>query len=172
MDAALRLFNGTVGDPGSFDRLNALLDDQPYRLAFWRVAAEEINYRRFFDVNELAGLRPEVPRVRTASSAHQRLHGGRCATSSFRGSARWAASPASRRPGDVRTGRSEVLWAPRLSRGGVDRSVIHICRWRVSGLRIDHPDGLYEAGGEVRQPWTPRCASSTAPWAIRDPLTG
>ena len=51
------------GDPRSFDALHRLLEDQVYRLAYWRVAAEEINYRRFFDVNDLAGLRTEDPRV-------------------------------------------------------------------------------------------------------------
>ena len=56
-------FNGRPGEPHSFDLLDALLDEQAYRLAFWRVAAEEINYRRFFDVNELAGVRVEDPRV-------------------------------------------------------------------------------------------------------------
>ena len=39
--------------------LHELLEDQVYRLAYWRVAAEEINYRRFFDVTELAGIRVE-----------------------------------------------------------------------------------------------------------------
>jgi len=39
--------------------LHALLERQAYRLAFWRVAADEINYRRFFDINELAALRVE-----------------------------------------------------------------------------------------------------------------
>ena len=49
--------------PRSFDRLDALIDDQSYRLAFWRVAAEEINYRRFFDITELAAVRMEDPSV-------------------------------------------------------------------------------------------------------------
>jgi (1->4)-alpha-D-glucan 1-alpha-D-glucosylmutase len=40
-------------------RLVALLQDQNYRLAYWRVANDEINWRRFFDINELAGLRME-----------------------------------------------------------------------------------------------------------------
>jgi (1->4)-alpha-D-glucan 1-alpha-D-glucosylmutase len=57
------LFNGTKGDPHSFDRLDDLLSAQAYRLAHWRVAAEEINYRRFFDINELAAIRMEDPRV-------------------------------------------------------------------------------------------------------------
>ena len=39
------------------------LNAQAYRLAFWRVAAEEINYRRFFDVNDLAAIRMELPEV-------------------------------------------------------------------------------------------------------------
>jgi (1->4)-alpha-D-glucan 1-alpha-D-glucosylmutase len=57
------------GDPRSFDRLDALLSDQAYRLAFWRVAAEEINYRRFFDVNDLAGLRTRSRRFSTTRTA-------------------------------------------------------------------------------------------------------
>ena len=56
-------FNGLVGERGSFDDLEALIEAQPYRLAHWRVAADEINYRRFFDVNELAALRMERPEV-------------------------------------------------------------------------------------------------------------
>lgn len=65
--AALKEANGTVGDPHSFDRLHAVLEEQPYRLAFWRVSAEEINYRRFFDVNDLVGLRMENPVVFAAT---------------------------------------------------------------------------------------------------------
>jgi len=61
--AELTTINGRPGDPASFDRLDALLDDQGYRLCFWRVAADEINYRRFFDVNELAAIRVESPEV-------------------------------------------------------------------------------------------------------------
>jgi (1->4)-alpha-D-glucan 1-alpha-D-glucosylmutase len=57
------LFNGVKGDPHSFDRLDDLLSVQAYRLAYWRVAAEEINYRRFFDINELAAIRMEDPAV-------------------------------------------------------------------------------------------------------------
>ncbi len=63
----VRAFNGTKGDPRSFDLLDALLNDQVYRLADWRVAAEEINYRRFFDVNELAAIRMEDDAVLQAS---------------------------------------------------------------------------------------------------------
>ncbi|MEO8043960.1 MAG: malto-oligosyltrehalose synthase, partial [Spartobacteria bacterium] len=92
VEKALTIINGTPGDPRSFDALDALLTDQAYRLAFWRVAAEEINYRRFFDVNDLAAIRMELPEVFEA--AH-----------------------------------TLVL---QLVESGA-----------VTGLRIDHPDGLY-----------------------------
>jgi (1->4)-alpha-D-glucan 1-alpha-D-glucosylmutase len=59
ISAVVRSFAGTPGDSGSFDALHELLEAQPYRLASWRVAPDEINYRRFFDVNDLAGLRVE-----------------------------------------------------------------------------------------------------------------
>jgi len=55
-----------INTPGS-DLLAGLLEVQPYRLAFWRVSGEEINYRRFFDVNELAALRMEEPQVFAAT---------------------------------------------------------------------------------------------------------
>jgi (1->4)-alpha-D-glucan 1-alpha-D-glucosylmutase len=60
---ALARINGQPGDPKSFDSLERLLDAQHYRLAYWRVASDEINYRRFFDINELAAIRVEDPRV-------------------------------------------------------------------------------------------------------------
>ncbi len=59
----IRLFNGTRGIPQSFDLLDELLNDQAYRLASWEVASEEINYRRFFDINELAAIRMEEASV-------------------------------------------------------------------------------------------------------------
>jgi (1->4)-alpha-D-glucan 1-alpha-D-glucosylmutase len=93
LDKTLRAFNGTLGDPRSFDMLDRLLAEQPYRLAHWRVAGEEINYRRFFDVNELAAIRMEDPAV-------------------FRDT-------------------------HRLILSLIDRGA-------VTGLRIDHPDGLYD----------------------------
>jgi (1->4)-alpha-D-glucan 1-alpha-D-glucosylmutase len=57
------IYNGTKGDSKSFDLLDQLLSYQVYRLAYWRVASEEINYRRFFDINELAAVRMEDPAV-------------------------------------------------------------------------------------------------------------
>src|SRR6476660_1748088 len=59
----LTAINGTKGDAHSFDNLERLLDDQAYRLSFWRVASDEINYRRFFDINDLAAIRVESPEV-------------------------------------------------------------------------------------------------------------
>src|SRR5262245_18657001 len=52
-------FNGTAGDRRSFDLLDGLLNEQAYRLSYWRVASDEINYRRFFDINELAAVSTE-----------------------------------------------------------------------------------------------------------------
>ena len=79
--------------PRSFDLLHELLEKQAYRLAFWRVSGEEINYRRFFDINDLVGLRMENPRV-FAETHH--------------------------------------LMRKLLAEG------------LISGLRIDHPDGLLD----------------------------
>ena len=59
----LRQFNGRRGDPASFDLLDNLLRVQPYRLACWLVSLEMINYRRFFSINDLIGIRVEDPRV-------------------------------------------------------------------------------------------------------------
>jgi (1->4)-alpha-D-glucan 1-alpha-D-glucosylmutase len=92
IEKALTIINGTPGDPRSFDALDALLSDQAYRLAFWRVAAEEINYRRFFDINDLAAIRMELPEV--FDKTHRLLF-------------------------DL------------------------VATGAVTGLRIDHPDGLY-----------------------------
>ena len=63
IENSLRQMNGEKGNPASFDRLEQLLSAQPYRLAFWKVAADEINYRRFFDINQLAAIRIEDPEV-------------------------------------------------------------------------------------------------------------
>ena len=92
IDKALVKINGRPGDARSFDKLDEMLNAQSYRLAFWRVAAEEINYRRFFDVNDLAAIRMELPEVFDAT--HKLL----------------------------------------LNLVGAGA---------VTGLRIDHPDGLY-----------------------------
>jgi (1->4)-alpha-D-glucan 1-alpha-D-glucosylmutase len=100
LEENVRFFNGEKGNPRSFDLLDTLLHDQAYRLAYWRVAAEEINYRRFFDVNELAAIRTENPTVFAAT--HQ--------------------------------------FVLRLLAEG-----------KVTGLRIDHVDGLYDPLGYLRR---------------------
>lgn len=97
---AVELFNGRPGEPKTFDLLEKLLDEQAYRLAYWRVAADEINYRRFFDVNDLAALSMERPEVFAAT--HELL--------------------------------------VRLLREG-----------KVSGLRVDHPDGLFDPRQYLRR---------------------
>ena len=84
--------NGTPGDTSSFDALHELIKSQAYRLAYWRVAADDINYRRFFDVNDLAGLRQE---------------------------------------NDIVFSQTHEFVLQLLREGNLD------------GLRIDHPDGLY-----------------------------
>ncbi len=96
LDAAL----GTFNTPGTYDALHGLLETQAYRLAFWRVASDEINYRRFFDINDLAALRMEDEQVFEAT------HG----------------------------------FALELAASGA-----------VDGLRIDHPDGLYDPAQYFRR---------------------
>jgi (1->4)-alpha-D-glucan 1-alpha-D-glucosylmutase len=93
LEQTLARFNGYPQDPRSFDSLDRLLDQQAYRLSYWRVAADEINYRRFFDVNELAALSMEREEVFRATHA---------------------------------------LILRLLAEG------------KLAGLRIDHPDGLYD----------------------------
>jgi (1->4)-alpha-D-glucan 1-alpha-D-glucosylmutase len=101
--------NGRPGDARSFDALDRLLEDQAYRVSYWRVAAEEINYRRFFDINELAAI--HIERADVFAEAHRLLF--------------------------------ELL----------DQG-------RVTALRIDHPDGLWDPPGYFRtlqRAWFLRC---------------
>ena len=100
LDENIAMFNGRAGDPESFNLLDRLLSLQPYRLAYWRVSLDMINYRRFFSVNDLIGLRVEDPRVFEAS--HSLLFN--------------------------------------LIREG-----------KVSGVRIDHIDGLYDPLGYLQR---------------------
>jgi (1->4)-alpha-D-glucan 1-alpha-D-glucosylmutase len=92
----LEAANGKPGDPHSFDNLESLVEQQSYRLSHWRVAAHEINYRRFFDMNDLAAIRVERDEVFGAVHA------------------------------------LPLAWA---------------ARGLVSGLRVDHVDGLFDPGG-------------------------
>jgi (1->4)-alpha-D-glucan 1-alpha-D-glucosylmutase len=92
IDRNVFAFNGEKGNPKSFCRLDELLNDQAYRLSYWRVATEEINYRRFFDINDLAAIKMENPYV------FEEVH----------------------------------------------RLIFRLVREnKVAGLRVDHPDGLY-----------------------------
>jgi (1->4)-alpha-D-glucan 1-alpha-D-glucosylmutase len=89
----LKSINGVSGQPASFDRLDHLLRHQCFRLASWRTAPDEINYRRFFDVNDLAALAME---------------------------------------------REEVFEA-------THNLVLNLAAEnKIAGLRVDHPDGLYD----------------------------
>ncbi|WP_158809861.1 malto-oligosyltrehalose synthase [Beijerinckia sp. L45] len=63
LDQAVAVFNGIPGLPESFGAMHRLLEQQAYRLSFWRVAASDVNYRRFFDIDGLAGVRIEKPAV-------------------------------------------------------------------------------------------------------------
>ncbi len=60
---AVNAFNGGGGDLDSFGRLDVLIRAQYWRPAYFRVAADDINYRRFFNINDLAGIRIEVSEV-------------------------------------------------------------------------------------------------------------
>lgn len=63
LDENIREFNGDPAQPRSFDLLDDLLEQQVYRLCHWKAASDEINYRRFFDINELAAVCTEEPDV-------------------------------------------------------------------------------------------------------------
>ncbi|NJK30125.1 MAG: malto-oligosyltrehalose synthase [Acaryochloris sp. SU_5_25] len=62
-DETIVFFNGEKGNSESFNALDTLLSEQFYRLSFWKVGAEEINYRRFFTVNELISVKVEKLKV-------------------------------------------------------------------------------------------------------------
>ncbi len=63
VEETLRVFDGVRNDPRSFDLMDRLLSCQAYRIAYWKIGYEEINYRRFFDINELVGLQVGLPDV-------------------------------------------------------------------------------------------------------------
>ncbi len=71
IDLCLQHLNGQPGDAASHDPLHELISRQAWRLADWRVASDDVNYRRFFDVNTLAGLRME--RGSVFESTHRRV---------------------------------------------------------------------------------------------------
>ena len=63
VEAAVARLNGKPGDAASWAALDAVVRKQFWRVAHFRVAADDINYRRFFNINDLAGLRMELPAV-------------------------------------------------------------------------------------------------------------
>jgi (1->4)-alpha-D-glucan 1-alpha-D-glucosylmutase len=63
IDNSITFFNGAKGDPDSFNPLDRLITQQRYRLSFWKVATEEINYRRFFTINDLISVNANDPQV-------------------------------------------------------------------------------------------------------------
>jgi (1->4)-alpha-D-glucan 1-alpha-D-glucosylmutase len=65
----LREFDGQQNDPASFSTMERLLSDQFYVLSYWQNVNEEINYRRFFNISDLVGLRVEDPLVFEATHA-------------------------------------------------------------------------------------------------------
>jgi (1->4)-alpha-D-glucan 1-alpha-D-glucosylmutase len=67
-DTTIIFFNGEKGSSESFNALDELLSEQFYRLSFWKVGAEEINYRRFFTVNELISVK--VEELKTFNKTH------------------------------------------------------------------------------------------------------
>jgi (1->4)-alpha-D-glucan 1-alpha-D-glucosylmutase len=71
LDGALQRLAGEPGRPESYRPLERLMARQHYRLAFWRLAAEQLPYRRFFDISDLVGMRVELDEVFEA--LHQRL---------------------------------------------------------------------------------------------------
>ncbi|MFC1938949.1 malto-oligosyltrehalose synthase, partial [Chloroflexota bacterium] len=65
----IALFNGSKEQPKSFELMHNLLEQQAYRLSFWQTARECLNYRRFFDISDLIGLRVEETGVFEANHA-------------------------------------------------------------------------------------------------------
>ncbi|MBC7927230.1 MAG: malto-oligosyltrehalose synthase [Bryobacteraceae bacterium] len=69
LQRSINALNGIPGDVDSFDGLHAIIEEQAYRVAYWMVARDRINYRRFFDVSELIGMR--VQREEVYKASHQ-----------------------------------------------------------------------------------------------------
>jgi len=63
IETALNRFHGDPGQLDSWSRLDALIRKQNWRPTHFRVASDDINYRRFFNISELAGIRMELPEV-------------------------------------------------------------------------------------------------------------
>jgi len=93
VNAAVDSINGTPQNAASFEQLHELIKAQTFRLANWRVASDDINYRRFFDTNDLAAICME----------------------------------------------NEIVFE------ATHRLIMDfVAQGKVDGLRVDHPDGLYD----------------------------
>jgi (1->4)-alpha-D-glucan 1-alpha-D-glucosylmutase len=99
-DSVMRSINGSRENPATLLQLDRILSAQPYRLAYWKIGLEEVNYRRFFGLNEFVAVRVEDPAVFA--------------------------------------GRHGAIF--QLVRDG-----------RVTGLRIDHVDGLFDPRAYLAQ---------------------
>ena len=136
-ERASALINGQPGAPESFERLHELLEAQAYRLAFWRVASDEINYRRFFDINDLAALRMEDEAVFDAThrSRPRARRGGQDRRAAHRSPGR-----------ALRSGRLFRPAAARLRAGGV----------ASTAARRRRPAAAAAVGGRGEDPRRPR----------------
>src|ERR1700678_333127 len=67
LDENIEYFNGVKNRDGSFRALDQMLSQQSYALSYWNGANAEINYRRFFNIAELIGIREEDPAVMDAT---------------------------------------------------------------------------------------------------------
>jgi len=63
LEATLKELNGEKGKPETFTQLDSILSQQNFRLSFWRVANQELNYKRFFNINELISIRVQDENV-------------------------------------------------------------------------------------------------------------
>ena len=73
LSEAAQAYSGVPGQVDSWMRLHTLLEKQSYRIAYFRAAADEINYRRFFNINDLAGVRIELEEL--FDLTHRRVFG-------------------------------------------------------------------------------------------------
>ena len=69
IDSILSQLNGDPCDSASFSQLEQILAEQNYWLAYWQDVNEGINYRRFFAISDLVGMRVKIPRFRSDARA-------------------------------------------------------------------------------------------------------
>ena len=84
LNRTLEALHGTPGEPQSFCSLERILSEQHFRLAFWQTASDSINYRRFFSIADLVGVRVEDPAVFDATHEGIVRAGSKRSISGFR----------------------------------------------------------------------------------------